>query len=165
MGTDWNTRLTEREETLGFLLWGWLSTVTGWSEELLSLHPWRWFKAGGSWQLTVCAPAWSGGVDQTTSRVSLQPQPFSYSVHMIQRNSLMVFLSSGTSFLSRRLKHWVFNWVLPRFACGSCFWCFWGGMASDTIFNILQFIKSVGMACTVLHAQVCWDRNMLKIWL
>lgn len=26
------------------------------------------------------------------------------------------------------------------------------GMDSETIFNILQFIKIVGMGCTVLHA-------------
>ena len=36
------------------------------------------------------------------------------------------------------------------------------GMASDTVFKISQFIKIVGMGCTVLHAPVCCDQKYVE---
>lgn len=83
-------------------------------------------------------------------------------LYMIRRNITHSFYELWDKFLSRRLKHWVFNWLQPRFACGSCFWCFWGGMAADTLFSILQLIKSVRMGCTILHAQICWDQKYVE---
>ena len=77
MGTNWNMGGSLRTSGNAFLLWGWLSTRTGYPGRLWSLHPWRHLKHVWTRSRATRSrcPCMSRELDQMTSRGLFHPQP------------------------------------------------------------------------------------------